>query len=249
MSADLFAINPAASVEMHSVDGADYAIVDDFLADPHAVVEFAYANAERFEMPPKSYPGLVMDIGRLHIEPVRRFLRSNLSRQFDFLRGGIELMPMFSMTTLQPDELSNLQRIPHTDPYAPSGRRNYAGLCYLYGNPDLGGTAFYEWRDRKLIEEATALELENPDKALEFLKERFPTYNQPPSYMTDSNEIATRLEVVPARFNRFLFYPGDLLHSAQIEQPEKLTSDLSTGRLTLNCFATVSPRQATPSTQ
>jgi hypothetical protein len=56
-----------------------------------------------------------------------------------------------------------------------------------------------------------------------------------------SGEIAERLDVVSAKFNRLVFYSGDIPHSAQISSPELLTNDPSEGRLTLNCFASLRP--------
>ena len=60
--------------------------------------------------------------------------------------------------------------------------------------------------------------------------------------MAVSNEIAELLFEVPAQFNRFVFYSGDLPHSAHIPRPELLSTDFAEGRLTLNCFASVRPR-------
>lgn len=62
--------------------------------------------------------------------------------------------------------------------------------------------------------------------------------------MTDSTEIAERIADIPARYNRLIFYSGDIPHSAQISSPELLTSDVGKGRLTLNCFASVRPNAA-----
>ncbi len=84
--------------------------------------------------------------------------------------------------------------------------------------------------------------MEDPDKALVFLREKFSTYNKPPCYITESSEIAELIEVVPAKFNRLLFYSGDIPHSAQISSPQLLSSDIEKGRLTLNCFASVRPK-------
>jgi hypothetical protein len=77
---------------------------------------------------------------------------------------------------------------------------------------------------------------------LNFLQEHFPTYQQPATYMHGSNEIAEQLYEVPARFNRFVFYSGDVPHNASISSPELLTEDCRAGRLTLNCFASVRPK-------
>ena len=151
-------------------------------------------------------------------------------------------MSMLSLTTLRPHELSNLQRLCHTDPPAKPGRRNYAFVLYLFDNRQLGGTGFYRWKEKQAIIEATALEGKDPAMALSFLEERFPTYRKPPCYITESTEIAERLDLVEAKYNRLVFYPGDIPHSAQIASPGLLTSDLRSGRLTLNCFASVRPK-------
>jgi hypothetical protein len=59
--------------------------------------------------------------------------------------------------------------------------------------------------------------------------------------MTGSNEIAELLYTVPPRFNRFVFYSGDMPHSAAIAAPELLSDDPRQGRLTLNLFFSVLP--------
>ena len=149
---------------------------------------------------------------------------------------------MLSMTTLQPSELSNLQRLCHSDPRTRPDRANYAGLLYLFHDESLGGTGFYRWRDRAGIEQATALEMQDPARALRFLRERYPTYNEAPCYITESNEIAELIDVVPARYNRWIILFGR--HTAQcLYKGVRRCSqrDLKTGRLTLNCFASVVP--------
>lgn len=236
-------LNPNAVVETRPIGDNDFClIVDDFLKNPESVVEYAVNNAATFEMPLNSYPGKVLDLPPLVCEGLRLYIKSQMARRFSFMRGGIAASTMLSMTTLQPEELSNLQRVCHTDPRTRMDRANFAGLLYLFKDEGHGGTGFYRWKDRPLMEEATALELRDPKKALAFLKKHCPTYNQPPSYISESNEIAELVELIPARFNRWIFYSGDIPHSAYITAPEKLTDDFTTGRLTLNCFASVIPK-------
>jgi hypothetical protein len=74
------------------------------------------------------------------------------------------------------------------------------------------------------------------------LEERFRMFRDPPCYMTESNEAADLLDVVPARFNRLVFYPGGLPHNAHVRHPERLSADLATGRLTLNRFVSALPK-------
>jgi hypothetical protein len=60
--------------------------------------------------------------------------------------------------------------------------------------------------------------------------------------MTDSNDVAERIGTVSPRFNRFVFYSGDLPHSGAIAAPELLTDDPQAGRLTLNLFFSALPK-------
>jgi hypothetical protein len=236
-------INANPDIRVEEVGDGDYCIiVDDFLQNPHDIAAFAVENADLFETPERSYPGLLFDVKQEAMSEVSRFIRSRMSSHFAFLRGGLETSTFLSMVTAQPNELSNLQRLCHMDPRGKPDRRNFAALIYLFENEALGGTGFFRWRNRKLVEEATALEHESPEKALTFLRDNFETYNQPACYMTESNEIAELVYAVPARFNRFIFYSGDLPHSARIASPELLSDDFRRGRLTLNCFVSVRPR-------
>ena len=68
-------------------------------------------------------------------------------------------------------------------------------------------------------------------------------------YFRDTNtvvmtldEVADLLDTVPARFNRFVFYSGDIPHSACISDPGLLSSNPTEGRLTLNCFVSALPK-------
>ena len=236
-------LNPDAEIRLESINAEhNYVIVDDFVENPQVIVDFAYRNADAFSIPENSYPGPLFDVAQDAMTDIYRFIRRKMSRYFPFLRGGVRLSTYLSMATLQPDELSNLQRLCHTDPRQDQSRRNYAGLIYLFENEQLGGTGFYRWKNRKLVEEATALELANPEQALQFLQENFPTYREPATYMSESNEIAELLGTIPARYNRMVFYSGDIPHSAAIAEPQLLSKDFRSGRLTLNCFASVLPK-------
>lgn len=233
-------INPDPDIQVRQIsEDSHCVIVDNFLSNPEAIVEFACSNAEKFETQDIGYPGVLCDVDRAAMSEVQRFIRSQMSRQFSFLKGDIRMTTYLSMATVQPDELAPLQRLCHTDPRERIDRRNYAGLVYLFDDESLGGTGFYRWKEQKRIEEATALELKEPGSSLAFLQEHFEMYRGAPQYMCGSNEVAELLLDVPARFNRFVFYSGDIPHSAHIPQPDLLSADFSKGRLTLNCFTSV----------
>ena len=113
---------------------------------------------------------------------------------------------------------------------------------YLFENEGLGGTGFYRWKDFEVMQKAAAIEREDPHKALALLQENFATYREPARYMTKSNDIAELLCTIPARFNRMVFYSGDVPHSGAITSPELLSTNIRKGRLTLNVFADVLPK-------
>ena len=139
-------------------------------------------------------------------------------------------------------ELHFLQRICHIDPNPDPRRAKYGALVYLFNEERLGGTSFYRWRDEELVWKAADILRNDAGSGEEFLKRHFKTFREPPRYMTESNEIAERLYTVPPRFNRFVFYSGDIPHSGAITAPALLSDDPRKGRLTLNLFFSVLPK-------
>ncbi|MDH3533889.1 MAG: DUF6445 family protein [Gammaproteobacteria bacterium] len=237
-----FRINPNAEVRLHEIaDGRNCAIVDDVLENPESLVDFAVSHANQFAWLPVP-PGPRLIVGEDALQDLQRFIRSELSRHFPIHRTGLMLKACLSNVTLAPEKLSYLQRLCHIDRRASPTRRIYAGLIYLFRNPDLGGTAFYRWKRPDVIAEAERLFQDDPAAAWTYLDEASEIFREPPQYMTGSNDIAELLTVVPARFNRLVFYDGEAPHSGHITNPDLLSDDLSKGRLTLNFFANVHPR-------
>ncbi len=243
-AAPVFQIHPNPVIKLQPIVGDQVCVVvDDFLLDPEQVVAFALDHASEFSMPERSYPGLVLELDNDWMTDIYHIFRTKMSKQFSFLRGDIESSTLLSIATLQPEEFTCLQRLCHSNPRTAAGRENYAGLLYLFKNTELGGTGFYRWKERTTIERATAMEEESPGSAMEYLQEKFEMFREPASYITESNEVAEFLTMIPPKFNRLIFYPGDIPHSAYITAPELLSDDISNGRLTLNVFASVWPRQ------
>lgn len=217
-------------------------VVDNFLKNPQALIDFACSNVDHFYTTPAGYPGPVMNLHPGLLDEFHRFIRTRMSREFGFLRGDPKLKTGLAMTTLPPEKLANFQRLCHIDPRGEPGRRNYAALVYLYDNEKLGGTAFYRWKMPDLVSRALALEMQDPSAAAAFLAEHTATFRRTPQYMTESNELAELLTVIAPRFNRLIFYSGEIPHSGHIKHPELLSTDFRRGRLALNCFASVLPR-------
>ncbi|MDX1480281.1 MAG: DUF6445 family protein [Woeseiaceae bacterium] len=238
-----FRINADAEVRLQEIAaGRHCAIVDDALQNPESLVDFALRNVSRFAWLPMP-PGPRLMVGEDALLDLQRFIRTRLSRHFPIHRTGIELQGCLANVTLAPEKLSRLQRLCHIDRRSSPDRRTYAGLIYLFRNPDLGGTAFYRWKKPQVVSGAERLYQQDPDAAMKYLDEASEIFRQPPRYMTASNDIAELLTVVPARFNRLIFYNGEAPHSGHIEHPELLSDDLTQGRLTFNFFANAHPRE------
>lgn len=236
-------INPRLEIQASQVDdGRVCVVIDDFLANPEATVAWAAARRDEFIELERAYPGVVLPLQAEATAALHRFIRREMSRLFPFCRGGIEFHDQFALATLQPEDFTWIQRLCHIDPRLAPGRVNYAALIYLFGDEALGGTGFYRWKNPEFWAEMTALQRDDPDAGLDILQEKFEMFREPPRYMTSSNEAAELLDVVPAKFNRFVFYSGELPHSAHITRPELLSDDPETGRLTLNCFVNALPR-------
>lgn len=238
------AINSSAEIRHEAISTNQHCVVvDDFLLNPHEVVDFAADHAGEFSKAKSFYPGLFLEVNDDAMSDIYRFIRFQMTRHFPFLRGSLKFASFLSMVTLRPDELSPVQRICHIDPTPDPDRATYAALLYLFENSELGGTGFFRYSKRyELMKEVEALEREDPDKARKYVLQNFPTFREPARYMTESNEIAELLRTIPARFNRLIFYSGQIPHSAAITAPELLSSDVRRGRLTLNIFADALPK-------
>jgi hypothetical protein len=235
-------INPELDIQASQVtDGQICVVIDDFLLNPGEVVDFACAHAGDFIELERSYPGIVLPLDNDLLAEMNRFIRREMSRIFPFCRGGINFHTQFSLATLQPENFTWIQRLCHTDPRLEPGRVNFAALLYLFHQPEMGGTAFYRWKDEEFWQEMTARQRSDPDAGLDELKEKFEMFREPPCYMTETNEAAELLDMVPAKYNRLVFYSGDLPHNAYIENPSLLSPDPAKGRLTLNCFVSAVP--------
>ncbi|MDH4126968.1 MAG: DUF6445 family protein [Gammaproteobacteria bacterium] len=241
----LIPVTPNPDIRTLEIDdeGRRYVVVDNFLTDPQSLVSYAAGNAGMFYRERVGHAGRSPDLGAAAIEELQRFVRSTLSGFFPFHRTGVTLKVFFSNVSLKPEELSSYHRICHVDPRLSPGHRTYAGVIYLFANPELGGTAFYRWKARDVAVRAYQIAmLESDEVALQFLEQHSAVFRKPAEYMTSSNDIAELLCVAPPCFNRLVFYDGESPHSLHITRPELLNQDPTRGRLTLNLIANVTAK-------
>ncbi|MEJ2534188.1 MAG: DUF6445 family protein [Gammaproteobacteria bacterium] len=231
----------AACTRQRLTERADCLIFDQALSDPEALVAWAASRRGEFFMPERAYPGLVLPLGDEEAGGLHAFVRSRLSREFRFLREGTDTQSQLSLVTLHPEDLGWCQRLPHAHPHTRDGRMSVALTLYLFEDPLLGGTGFYRWRDPELASEIAERQQDEGGPEPTEAPDRIADSSLAPVYTTDSNEAVELIAHVPARFNRLVAYPGDVPHAAFIRHPERLTTDPTTGRLTLNCFARTTP--------
>lgn len=209
-------------------------VVDDFMDEPHLLIEQAKAMAPFPNEGVTYYPGLRRLITanepmtELHVNESLEALAPLIGQVFG-IKGFMPEEASFSLVTKRPDELSPAQRLPHYDKTDPNF---LAVLHYLSPTPQ-GGTSFYRHR-------ATGFERIAPDREAVYAimrgRETLSSGEPPLRYFTDSDAHFERIARFEARFNRLLIYRGSLLHSGDIPADFTFSSDPAVGRLTCNIF-------------
>ncbi|HEY0231825.1 MAG TPA: DUF6445 family protein, partial [Dokdonella sp.] len=120
----------------------------------------------------------------------------------------------------------------HSDRHALDAARSIqASVLYLFKDERLGGTSFYV--PTRTPEETARLFADSSALSSEAFTQR---YGIVPGYLHASNDYFQQIGAIAPRWNRLIFYDGSLLHSGSIANPEKLSSDPRSGRLTFNGF-------------
>lgn len=225
--------NPAPQVRTVAIGpGRTCVVVDDVLANPAGLR--AWALTQPF-MPPAGfpYPG--------HVAPVPadwdarwadffgQHVRAHLG-----VRRVLSQALRVSVIDTPPAQLAPVQWLCHRDRLPEPGSELLFAACvlYLFHDPALGGTSFYEARQSPAATDA--LVADSQDLPAHAFAQR---YALQPAYMAGSNAYFKQTVQVPAAWNRAIFYDGSVFHSADVD-PARLTPDPAAGRLTLNNFIT-----------
>ncbi|WP_271078616.1 DUF6445 family protein [Aurantiacibacter sp. MUD61] len=177
------------------------------------------------------YPGLRSWCEPDYLDRNRALMFQALQQVFGF-RQGISLdVSTFSLVTTPPADLAPIQRIPHYD----HGEGNIVAIMHYLLGPETGGTAFYRHK-------RTGFETITPEREAAYnagLEADEAEFGLPPEVYyygdTDRYELIGEVKAQP---DRLILYRGRVLHSGVIPEPEKLTTDPATGRLTINMFLT-----------
>lgn len=203
-------------------------IVDNFLAEPHLLVDFCCENSS-FNAGDAFYPGLRMLAPREYLIAISEYLRPIISETFGIEDGAISrLFSSYSLVTTPPEKLKPEQAVPHFD----SDKMTELASVYYLCDSRFGGTSLYRHRE-------TGFEFVNAERRETYMEALLQSLRQGQitrEYMNGSNALFEQIYSVPAMFNRFIMYRGTSLHSGNISRDFQFTDDPRVGRLTLNTF-------------
>lgn len=222
-----YILNPAANVEKikHQDPEIDVYVVDDFLENPEALVDYARCKAYfgKVGADRTAYPGVRDRLPSTYQRTLAQLLQKVFSK-----RSPIINRCMLSLTTLDAQQLHAAQKLPHVDTFSDE---QYASVHYLCDQPH-GGTALYRFlprnkvrfreNDRPIVQEMIQAVHDHPEEHQ--------------GYLIGDTRFYKQEVVVEEKFNRLVLYPGNLLHCAMLTSPQSLISDVRSGRLTVASF-------------
>jgi Family of unknown function (DUF6445) len=215
-------------------NGQQAYVIDNFCTKPELWLQLAQDNRALFRdagaLDKIGYPGIELIVPEQINQALVEFFMLHIRRLTE-TRREIYSVSRLSMVTLRPAQLSPAQCICHRDIARQSGGRMTASVLYLSDNPAQGGTSFY--RPTQSLEVTAQLVQDSLSLTAAAFTQR---YGLAQNYMLESNQWFEKIGSVKAKYNRIVFYSGDIYHSADIAQPQWLSDDPATGRLTLNGF-------------
>lgn len=209
--------NPAARI----ADGIGLVqVIEDALADPHAVLAAARSLEAPLAHPKDFYPGVRYALPGAFHEEFAGWLSAVIGKQVLSERNGY-----LSMVTKPAAELLPIQTIPHFDT---TDEEIFAAVLYLF-EEGFGGTSFYRHR-------STGIELltrqNEPLYRAALRREVADPAAVPRRYMNGDSAQFERIHRQEPRFNRLILYPGRRLHAGDIE-PDFAGAE---GRLTITAL-------------
>ena len=222
-----FALNDSISVQKIKHEDPEIVVyvIDDFLANPKELIDYAREKAYFGAVGDDrtAYPGIRDRLPSVY----EQVLGEAVSLVFQTQKSTISRC-MLSLTTLNPDQLSTAQKMPHVDAL---GDDQFASVHYLCDSSH-GGTAIYRYRPKNIVR----LRDENHSVILEMMKKVGGNPEEHSGYLVGDTSLFKRELLVEAKLNRLILYPSNLLHCAVLSSPRSLINDVSEGRLSVASF-------------
>jgi hypothetical protein len=209
-------VNPRAAISVDSVAGLPILMIDDFYADPWDVRE--QALRVDYSVSPARYPGLNSPISMRQVAPALGVITAVVAKMADFSLRPEDIESDFSILTMAPDDYLPAQRHPHIDPWP------LLGLVYLTPGSTVG-TSFYYSDTLGYAAASTDHERHAHERLIQRLSA------DPDQGEINSQRWWKRMHSIQPIFNRFVLFPGNLLHAADM-RPEEFSRDAERVRLT-----------------
>jgi len=222
--------NPAPRISAVALPGgSQVVIVDDVLLDPQGLVE--WAGSRRFHAPAFPYPGVIAAGPKALSQRLLDFFTQHVRSRLG-ARRTLEHDVRLSMVCTPPASLEPRQWQCHRDRVSMDPAILYVGsVLYLFRDPALGGTSFYMPRQPPRETDRIVADSQLLDAGAFAAR-----YGLQAGYMDGGNAYFDCVARVPAAWNRMILYDAGFFHSGDVGQPERLTADPATARLTLNAF-------------
>ena len=202
-------------------------VIEDFAADPDAVVEAARGLDFRPIGP--NFPGLRHPTPLEMVAEASQRLMGLIQQVFALSEPLNRIESYYSLVTTPPERLQPIQRLPHFDGL---GAQRIAMVHHL-SRAERGATSFFRHRSTGYETiDAARLPAYNRAVNLELAREGPP----PAAYLSGDTPIYERIGRYEARYNRLLIYRGATLHGAEAPDALPLTDDPATGRFSINTF-------------
>ena len=201
-------------------------IIDDFYVNPHDIRDFLFTLPFSKKQYTNNAPGyrckIDFNVNMMFSQIIGRLFNDksvNLTQTFFSLIGGDM-------------KLDATQCRPHVDT---SGNK-YAAVVYLNTDDECnGGTSFYKHipTGKEVVTSREELRMINDPKNFDATEEQMNYFRNLKDFVTDSNEEWELIDLIPMKFNRAIFYPGNIFHSGYIKRDWFLDNY----RITQNIFA------------
>lgn len=209
-------------------EAAPLLVIDNVLADAEKLVDLA--ASKYFGDVTSYYPGIRAKAPLTYQQFVLDHMRGLFGEFFGLQPKSLRITAChFSVVTTAPQNLTHLQRIPHTDSQLSS---ELAFIHYLF-KANLGGTAFY--RHRK-----TGFEVVDQNRKPGYLacveQENQGADSPAAKYINGDTALYEQIGCQQGLFNRMLVYRRNSLHSGNLPDGFVPDPDPRTGRLSMNGF-------------
>jgi hypothetical protein len=210
-------------------------ILDDFVTEPKRLIELAANETPYHAQATDYYPGirkpLPANYGELICSQLFDLLKSTY--QLNKALAAKTLLSAFSISTTPPHLLRPIQMLPHFD----TTESNQFALVHYLCDVEHGGTSFYQHKKTGYERITQACFLDYTMLLKQQAKAEKLHLN--PAYIENDSSLFECIYSVKARKNRMIIYPGNLLHSGNIQPQQGLSSDPRKGRLTVSSFISV----------